>query len=225
MSVSAEKLQHLIHSAKSKDPRIVIKDIREDAEQEYIKVKTAKREELRRRNHSVSLSIDRKCQKIQNKRIDNHASAVATRKRRDFTFHRYEVVINNTMAENFQLADACTNLTTLVTEKDEELRRKDELIQLLTDKLSSVEGSNNRLPGAFQLIDDLTNIPSETDVFYPLHSDDTTFPYFTGSTSPNLYDESKLENATTLQPYDSGPLRFQLQSDQDDSLRFFNPAA
>lgn len=121
-SPSGDRLHHLIESARNRDPDAVVKAIHNHAAQEYVRAKKAKIEELKERSSTVSPPPDQRSRMILRKKMDNHASAVATRIRREAALLQFEIAIRNTMAENAQLADACNNLNEIIAQKDEEIR-------------------------------------------------------------------------------------------------------
>lgn len=124
--------EQIIMRARYLKPNEVIKKVHSKAHDQYRFEKRKKQDELRREQFSELQTQDRSDLKTIKKKIDNHASAVASRIKHAALIEEFEAIIKTKMQENQHLADTVVKLTHVAHSYYEQLVKKDE--ELLIEK-------------------------------------------------------------------------------------------
>lgn len=124
-----------IASVRNDSCRDLIADIREGAANEYLRVKRHKQSELHHRFLSEDGKKSGALSRAQKKKVDNHASAVASRCKQEFLVSGFETLLRRKLEEAQLLTAACTQSRTTIVEQMRDLRAKDAQINVLRKQL------------------------------------------------------------------------------------------
>lgn len=132
VSSALDPISQILHNVKTQDPGLIIKSIKNRAEKKYHNVKSGEQDKLRHKIFTAQRNGDKDLIKKQKKKNDNHASAVASRKKREYIVQLFQDQMQQTMMERNQLADA---YSALLKEAEVSKLASDRYIKMLEAKL------------------------------------------------------------------------------------------
>lgn len=121
-TIGAATLSHIITSAKCDNADEVITNVHDRASAQYRLIKRRKQEELRPKILTAERSGDRAIVKNQKKKVDNHASAVASRVKQDYLIRQFDALVREKMSHNVRMADSLLAMSAVVAAREEQLR-------------------------------------------------------------------------------------------------------
>lgn len=228
----------LIASRENESPESEINGIKHRASQKYKSEKKKKQQELRLKHHH---SLDSQIQKNQKKKIDNHASAVASRVKQEYLIHEYERVIHDQMKFAQRMVVTVRQMQARQSQQDEKFRhftkKNNDPMPLSSSPILSYHHlSDHNVPHTATHVSALPDSHLALPKLEVPLSVELTAPedqFMDTSTYVGIpFDISKLEPdpLNCLQPSfvarRQESLREHLQlSNQDDVLSYFNPVA
>lgn len=127
------------------DPSSVIAHVKEKASVQYRIIKKRKQAELAHRILAAEREGDRALLKSEKKKVDNHASALASRAKQEYLVSSFEALVRTKMTDSARLKDIVRGQSLEAAGKDEvisELRRK---VALLSGELKQSESARSAL--------------------------------------------------------------------------------
>lgn len=127
----AETADNADNTNTTNESAAVIKRIHESANSKYRLAKRRKQQELSHKIVEAQRSGDRIRLRNEKKKVDNHASAVASRIKQSFLVHSFEDLVRETMRNSAQLAE-------LVSQRDAAIAKKDATIRVLFRRVAAL---------------------------------------------------------------------------------------
>ncbi len=131
------EVEAVMSSVRADACRDLVADIRTGAANEYLRVKRHKQSELNDRCVSESGSPGGPPSRAQKKKVDNHASAVASRCRQEFLVSEFEILLRRKLSEAQILTAACAQSRVTIAEQQCDLHAKDAEIASMRKQLAA----------------------------------------------------------------------------------------
>lgn len=183
-------IEQIILRARYLKPNEVIKKVHSKAHDQYRFEKRKKQDELRREQFSELQTQDRSGLKTIKKKIDNHASAVASRIKHGALIEEFEAIIRNTMQENQHLADTVVKLTHVAHNYYEQFVQKNEELRIEKNR-NVVLQQQNYEPSVSHTCNNHPFITTTS----PFHAESTQ------TSSSCLHSGSKIQSGTQGQTF------------------------
>lgn len=203
-SLSSTPINHVLAFVKTQSPSAVMTGVHNSASEKYRDVKTKKQEDLRYKVVEAQRNGDKNLVKIQKKKNDNHASAVASRVKQDYIVKLFETKLQQSMTESKYLANAYISQAGVLKKCEEKNRALIKYIELLEAKLhvlrSNSSSSDNESSSNNDSSSGNVNVPENT----------TGNAAFVGNSQTNTFaTDSNANTNTTAFPVSNPPSSLQ----------------
>ncbi|CAN8072323.1 unnamed protein product [Agarophyton chilense] len=115
----------------------LIKRLHEHALTEYRITKKRTQQELASKIMEARRSGDRSVLKTQKKKVANHASAVASRVKREYIVSSFECLLKEKVMDSYRLSDVVCRQAIIMADKDDQIRRLNDKIIVLCQQVNA----------------------------------------------------------------------------------------
>lgn len=130
-------------NVRTDEPSAVIACVHESAGVQYRIAKRRKQADLAFKIADAQRAGDKNILKSEKKKVDNHASAVASRVKQEFLITSFEALVTNKMRD-------CTRLVAVVRRQMLEAAKKDQVIAELSDRVAQLTEEGEQLQQQLQ---------------------------------------------------------------------------
>eukprot|EP00177_Eucheuma_denticulatum_P000489 GFKZ01000857.1.p1 GENE.GFKZ01000857.1~~GFKZ01000857.1.p1 ORF type:complete len:270 (-),score=56.02 GFKZ01000857.1:59-835(-) len=127
----------------SDEADLVVQSVRDSADYKYRETKKRKQEEMSHRIAEAQRTGDRNRLRNEKKRVDNHASAVASRFKQEFLVKSFDTLVRAKLSESAHLARLVRDKDMCIARKDAQIRELSRRVGELTNEVDMLQARLN----------------------------------------------------------------------------------